>query len=252
MQSFFLRIRERLRRRAEKRFLKPIFNDFQEKMPKNSTFINFPKSIGRNLSADPTEFFSHYDAFSFWTYSKIRQKLNKSRILDLGSTKLMNAVMSFDHEVTAIVLANPRDTLSKVNYLEADAGEKLPFPNSYFGIATSTVSLHLIGLGRYGDLVNPNAISNFISELHRVTKDNAYLYISVPIGIDELIFNGGYSFSFDTFLELFHQWELIDFLIDYQSTPNAKLTNLRFSKVVLQKTQNSRDYNVTFFEFRKK
>jgi len=46
----------------------------------------------------------------------------------------------------------------------------LVFGDGQFDIFTSSVSLHLVGLGRYGDELNPNTLIGFIMELDRVMK----------------------------------------------------------------------------------
>src|SRR3954447_10476780 len=59
-----------------------------------------------DASADPTEFFDHYDAFAYWAARRIALRAKRLRILDVGSTKMMNAMLSSQHDVTSLVLAD--------------------------------------------------------------------------------------------------------------------------------------------------
>jgi len=252
MSNFIRKLTDGVTRRIVKKRLSPILTKYILEMKPDNPFFGFSMKVGQDLSANPNEFFSHYDGFSFWTYSKIRDlHLQNCKILDIGSTKVLNAIMSYDHEVTAIVLANPHDSLSKVQYLEFDAGGGVPFPDNNFQIVTSTVSLHLIGLGRYSDRIDPQAIPFLIQELDRVTGSNSYLFVSIPIGRNELIFNGGYSFEFSTFTDLFPNWKLVDFLVDNWSTPRFNNSSTRFTTSIDTKNFESGQYETVFFQFQK-
>jgi hypothetical protein len=69
------------------------------------------KSIG-DCSAYPHEFFSHYDAFSYWSKTKIDQLGKDLQIIDLGSRKEINAINSSSSKVTSLVLMDCNDKIS--------------------------------------------------------------------------------------------------------------------------------------------
>ncbi len=183
----------------------------------NYTLWNeIPRKISADMTVNENEVFSKYDGFTFWFHKKLGNSNNLS-VLDLGSTKVSNALLSLRHNITAIVLSDPNDEISNVRYCIIDATRELPFENSEFDVFTSTASIQLIGLGRYRDNLEPYAIPNFISELHRVMRLNADLYISMALGTNQLKFNSEYEFDFDTIKKFFAGWELVDFLIDRAS-----------------------------------
>jgi SAM-dependent methyltransferase len=200
--------------------MKRNFHTFNLKLDKSRSDYSFWNEIPRKISADMTvrekEVFSQYDGFTFWYHKKLLEHDNLE-VLDLGSTKTSNALLSLKHSVTAIVLSDPKDEVSNVQYHVIDASQKLPFENSKFDVFTSTASIQLIGLGRYGDNLEPYAIPNFISELDRVLRGNASIYISMALGTNQLKFNSEYEFDFSTIKEIFVGWNLVDFLIDRAS-----------------------------------
>lgn len=185
-----------------------------------------------DMSASPNEPLDHYTAYSFFVAENLLGK-GKSKILDLGSMKYLNAINSLAHEVSAIVLDIPVDGISKVNWISHDVAGKyqLPFPDKYFDYFTSCVSLQLIGLGRYGDNLNGNAIPQFLSELDRVMGPRSEILISVPVGINHLNFNEGYRFDLTTWVMLFGtNWELTSYVFDINSSPGNVEEEFRFTK----------------------
>jgi SAM-dependent methyltransferase len=78
----------------------------------------------------------------------------------------------------------------------------------------SLSALHVcehIGLGRYGDDVDPDGWEKAVGELKRVLKPGGMLYFSVPIGRERLEFDGHRVFDPKTVLNAFKPLELVSF-----------------------------------------
>jgi SAM-dependent methyltransferase len=91
----------------------------------------------------------------------------------------------------------------------------LPFEsNSVESISCLHVLEH-IGLGRYGDLVDPEGFSKAARELIRVIKPGGMLLIGTPVGQERVCFDAHRIFDPQTVLNLFKPLRLKDFrLID--------------------------------------
>jgi hypothetical protein len=75
--------------------------------------------------------------------------------------------------------------------------------------------LEHIGLGRYGDPLDPEGHVKAAGELSRVLADGGDLYLSVPIGRERVCFNAQRVFSVATIKKLFATLELSEFsLVD--------------------------------------
>lgn len=171
--------------------------------------------------------------------------------MDLGGKKLINGWLSVMNNVKSLNLIAPLDTLSNVEYVVGDAGERLPFGEAKFDVFISPVSLNLIGLGRYGDSINPWAIPDLILELERVMKDDGVLYVSVVLGEDEILFNHHLVMSFKTIAQLFSSWKIEDYLIDLQLS-DQKGKDSRFTKDLnLVNTRYLANENIIFIKFTK-
>ena len=206
-----------------------------------------------DASADPTEFFDHYDAYAHWAANKIFARGEPVKTLDIGSTKMMSGILSAVHDVTALVLADCSDSISRVRYVRHDASDPLPFADASFDVFTSMVALPLIGLGRYGDRLDPNALIKLVAELKRVMKPDADLLISMCLGHNVLNFNNGWFLDMDSLRRVFTGWAIVDHLVDFQSSPRSlgNGTAQRFSADTSIETIPAGDYRIIFLHLRR-
>jgi SAM-dependent methyltransferase len=218
-----------------------------------------PTRLVGNASADPKELLSHYDAYGFWTAKKIAEKAaahpagQRLQILDVGSPKMMNCVLSANHDITSVVLADCGDRLSGVKYQTHDVADKLPFSDQVFDVFTSSVAMPLFGLGRYGDKLDPNCLVNLIAELTRVMKPDGKIVVSLSLGPNVLNFNNSWFFDLPTIKRLFFGWEIVDHLVDHRSSPRAAPIDpgRRFSKNTSIGGMSIGDFRVIFLELQR-
>ena len=69
-----------------------------------------------------------------------------------------------------------------------------------------------IGLGRYGDPIDPLGYLKGMNELQRVLKPRGKLYFSVPIGQERVEFNAHRAFNPMTILKTFSSLNLVEFV----------------------------------------
>lgn len=93
----------------------------------------------------------------------------------------------------------------------------MPFEdNSVISLSSLHVIEH-IGLGRYGDSVNPEGWLLATKELSRVLAPGGRLLVSTPVGRERLCFDAHRIFDPETILKAFDQLTLKEFsLIDDQ------------------------------------
>jgi hypothetical protein len=233
-------------------FMRSELDAYLGSMSVNNPLRGLPARIVGDASADPTEFFTHYDAFGYWIAEKLAHANRRRRILDIGSPKTQNAILSAFYDVTAIVLADCSDRFSAVSYVQHDVTQPLPFPAASFNCFTSTVALPLIGLGRYGDRVDANSMPNLVSELGRVMSNDAELFVSMALGPNLLVFNNHWCLDLETILRVFSGWRLVDAVVDNWSSPRAGLdadASQRFMRPEQLPVIQKGDYRVIFCAF---
>jgi hypothetical protein len=68
-----------------------------------------------------------------------------------------------------------------------------------------------IGLGRYGDPIDPEGDLKAMGEIKRVMAKNGNLLFVVPIGKQKIAFNAHRIYSFDQIINYFSDFELKEF-----------------------------------------
>lgn len=72
-------------------------------------------------------------------------------------------------------------------------------------------SLEHIGLGRYGDIINPRGDHAAADNLYRMLKAGGDLLIVVPVGKPRLEFNSSRTYSYDQVIGMFFALKLVEF-----------------------------------------
>jgi SAM-dependent methyltransferase len=244
---------KRVYRKLRKLVFYPTYKRYLSGIKNGHILYGIPTRLTGDASGDPTEFFDHYDAFAFWAAKKIFARGVRLKTLDIGSTKMMNGILSAVHDVTSLVLADCGDRLSGVTYVRHDVADRLPFPEHSFDVFTSMVSLPLVGLARYGDRLDPDCLVNLVTELGRVVKSDGELLVSMCLGKNVLNFNNGWFFDMPTIERLFEGWSVVDRLVDQKSSPygDAVVPSQRFSTDTSVDRIRLGDYRVVFLHLRR-
>lgn len=120
----------------------------------------------------------------------------------------------------AIALLYPRPLQAGLPGLAPLAGDIQHLQQADASVA-SLSCLHVIehiGLGRYGDAINPQGSLLAAAELQRILQPGGRLYLSVPVGRERVCFNAHRVFAPDTVLNMFADLQLKTFsLVDDQS-----------------------------------
>ncbi len=193
------------------------FEEFRMKVAEAYAKIDvaFMYSFKPLCNEDASEAPSYYDIFVYWVAKKLQQLGNGKSILDVGNKKIGNMMNSLENSVTALVLQRPDDgNISSVNYFPHDIALPLPFPDFHFDAVTSPATLHLIGLGRYGDRRDPYALLTFKEELVRVLRPDGKAYLLLPLGRDCLVYGLHFIYSFSTMQKIFSGFSIDDYMVD--------------------------------------
>jgi SAM-dependent methyltransferase len=152
----------------------------------------------------------HYFHQDIWAARHIRQDA-PARHVDVGSrVDGFIAHLLIFREVDYVDL-RPLDT--DVHGLHSRQGSILNLPYADASLQ-SLSSLHVvehIGLGRYGDPVDPDAWKDAVAELKRVLAPGGILYVSVPVGRERVEFDAHRVFAPETILHAFQPLELLEF-----------------------------------------
>lgn len=156
-----------------------------------------------------TEIDPHYFYQGAWAFEKIL-KSGTDRHVDVGSQVSWVGLVS---RVVKTQFVDIRPLVANLDNLQSIQGSilDLPFLN---GSVESLSCLHVaehIGLGRYGDPLDPQGTIKACRELARVLAPEGNLYFSLPIGRERIEFNAHRIHDPGTILTYFNNLNLVEF-----------------------------------------
>lgn len=174
-----------------------------------------------------------------WCAKKIFEN-NPTHHYDIGSSVEMVAIVS-QFVPTTMIDIRPIDLgLENLNFKEGNI-LNLPFKDNSLESISSICVIEHIGLGRYGDTLDPFGSEKAVKEIKRVLASNGNLYISLPVDSENTIyFNAHRAFTHEYIMELFKPLKLIEEKYLYKN--ENKLTN-HYEKI--------KGFGTGFFHFKK-
>lgn len=158
-----------------------------------------------------TRFDTHYVYHPAWA-ARILARTRPSSHVDIASkidfSTMISAFMPvkfYDYRPAHISLSNL--TSEKADLLN------LPFADESIPSLSCMHVVEHVGLGRYGDPIDPNGDLKAIHELKRVTAVGGNLLFVVPLGKPRLVFNAHRIYSYSQVVEQFEEFRLEDFFL---------------------------------------
>ncbi len=162
-----------------------------------------------NDKTTTTGFDTHYTYQGPWVFNKLLINKPKKHV-DIGSSVMY---LGFFAAYLPTEFIDIRPTkLDYKNFTEKE-GSILDLPYKS-GSLESVSCLHVIehiGLGRYGDNLDPEGAEKTCKELSRVIKKNGNIYISTPVGKEVTYFNAHRVFNPKTIINYFPGFKLMEF-----------------------------------------
>ena len=149
-----------------------------------------------------------------WAFDKILRENPKNHI-DIGSHHVFVSLMSKVLPVTMVDIRPLSIMVDSLTFLEGTI-LSLPFGNESITSLSSLCVIEHIGLGRYGDPIDPSGSVKAILEIDRVLCPGAHFYFSVPVERESKIyFNAHRSFNESSLLGLLSNYEILDKMYIY-------------------------------------
>ena len=163
--------------------------------------------IGDDTGETPIEpIYFYQDA---WTFERIVQRRPSAHV-DVGSHHKFVALLS---KVVPVTMVDIRPLSLPLESLQFRQGSilALPFEDSSVSSISSLCVVEHIGLGRYGDPLDPQGTEKAIAELQRVLAPGGNLWLSMPVSNENVIhFNAGRIFSIEYVLRLLEPLQVVE------------------------------------------
>jgi len=159
--------------------------------------------------SEHTPFDPHYFYQGAWLARRVSDA-NIVKHVDIGSSVLTISVLSAQVDT---VFVDYRPLKANLPGLTCIAGDilDLPFPDESVKSLSCLHVIEHIGLGRYGDPIDPRGSIKAAIELQRIVSADGNLFISLPIGRERVCFNAHRVHAPATVLNLFSQMTLVEF-----------------------------------------
>ncbi|MDX8392425.1 MAG: DUF268 domain-containing protein [Mariprofundaceae bacterium] len=156
-----------------------------------------------------TSFDAHYFYQGAWLARKLTDASPDFHV-DVGSSVLMVSVLSASTPIIFIDFRPLHTHLSGIKSIGASITQLPLLDNSLSSLSSLHVIEH-IGLGRYGDALDPEGSVRAAKELERVLKPGGKLYLSLPVGRERVCFNAHRVHAPATVLDMFSGMKILDF-----------------------------------------
>ena len=186
----------------------------------------------------------HYTYHPAWA-ARVLARTQPSKHVDISS------IVSFGTVVSAFVpveFYDFRPAALELDGLQTGAADltQLHFPNDSIASLSCMHVIEHIGLGRYGDPLDPDGDLKAIGELVRVLAPGGNLLVATPVGRPRVEFNAHRVYDHDVFARYFAPLELVEFSLIEEHGEGGLIVNPPPGRV------RAESYACGCFWFRKK
>lgn len=169
-----------------------------------------------------TGFDAHYVYHPAWA-ARILAQIKPEYHIDISSTLHFPTIVS---AFIPVRFYDYRPPILQLNNLQCDFIDlnSLSFETDSIATLSCMHTIEHIGLGRYGDTLDPEGDLKAIKELKRVVKPGGTMLFVVPVGQPKLMFNAHRIYSYSQIIEYFSGYAIKEFSLvtdKNEFVPNA-------------------------------
>ena len=165
----------------------------------------------------------HYIYHPAWAVRKLSIIQPKHHI-DISSSLSFCSIVSAFFPIHFFDLRPAQIKLNNLYSYSADLLH-LPFKNDSVHSLSCMHTIEHIGLGRYGDALDPEGDIKAINEIKRVLSPGASLLFVVPVGKPRLLFNAHRIYSYRQICDFFSDYILVEFSLIPDSKGHGIIEN---------------------------
>lgn len=183
----------------------------------------------------------HYFYQSVWGLKKVMAAAPANHV-DVASDVRFVGMLTAITDIDFVDIRPFIPELDRFNGIEGTIVD-LPFEDDSRASVSCISVVEHIGLGRYGDPIDPDGMRTACSELQRVVARGGDLYLGLPVGRSRVCYNAHRVTAAKEVVEMFSDMELVDFSVVTE--------NGRFLQNVDVDSYDSQEFCNGLFHFRK-
>lgn len=158
-----------------------------------------------------TGFDGHYVYHTAWA-ARVLARTKPAVHTDISSYIYFCALVS---AFIPVKFYDYRPARLKLDNLSSEAADlsKLPFEDNSVNSLSCMHVIEHVGLGRYGDPLDPDGDLKAIAEIKRVLAPSGSLIFAVPIGKPRIMFNAHRIYSYDQIIDYFSGMKIKEFAL---------------------------------------
>lgn len=156
-----------------------------------------------------TPFDAHYFYQGAWLARRVRT-LKVVKHVDIGSSILTMSVLSAHVETVFVDYRPLKVSLPGLTSISGNILD-LPFTDESVESLSCLHVIEHIGLGRYGDPIDPQGSVKAALELQRILSQGGRLFLSLPIGRERVCFNAHRVHAPSSVVQMFSRMRLAEF-----------------------------------------
>lgn len=156
-----------------------------------------------------TRFDTHYIYHTAWAARKVKE-IDASKHVDISSSLYFSSIVS---AFKPVHFYDFRPAKLNLSGLSSDSNNlsNLSLPSDSIPSLSCMHTVEHVGLGRYGDAIDPEGDIQAAHELSRVTAKGGSLLFVVPIGKAKIQFNAHRIYSYHMVIDMFPDLTLQEF-----------------------------------------
>lgn len=162
-----------------------------------------------NENTASTSFDAHYIYHTAWA-ARVIAKIKPKKHIDISSFLYFSVIVS---AFVPIEFYDYRPANVKLDNFSSQKADllSLPFPDDSIESLSCLHVMEHVGLGRYGDPLDPNGDLKALKEISRVVARGGNFIFAVPMGKPRICFNAHRIYSYDQIVSYFDQFEIKEF-----------------------------------------
>jgi hypothetical protein len=153
----------------------------------------------------------HYLQQAIWAAERIFAS-DPPEHVDVGSQLMFVGILAAKMPVTFVDIRSLELRIAQLNPIIGDI-LTLPFADRSVASMSSLHVVEHIGLGRYGDALNPSGTREAVTELRRILAPEGNLFLSLPVGRPRVFFNAHRVHDPRDIVAWMHGLELVEFSV---------------------------------------
>ena len=186
--------------------------DFYFPTGPDRTYLNYSEAfVNTFVEKAKNKETMHYPETDAWLYETLNKyPVNGKNVLIIGSEEPCYEGVAIQYGAEKVTMVEYQRVTTDHPKMITMTVDELSKRNDQYDVAISISSVEHSGLGRYGDPLDPDGDLKAMKDLYNNIKPNGICFLSVPMGVDQVLWNAHRVYGRHRFPLLIEGFKIID------------------------------------------